>query len=101
MSKPRAYTVEEARTRYLKHVRHLAEYWSQVPNKTPLEMCEGVVFSMLVVFDGGSGGHPAIDLVLRPHPDDKAFLQGEGENWTEDGTVINADDQLHERFYHA
>lgn len=63
-------------------------------------MCEGVAFSILNILDGTTMSLPAFNLTLSPHPDDKEFLQGEGENWYEDGTVINDDVMLHEMFYH-
>lgn len=92
-----AFPAEQLRDDFLANARGLARYWSELPDKTPLERTEGLLFSVLVMIDGGSGGFPcALDLVARPHPDDKAYHQAEGEPWVEDGTVLNASDQLHE-----
>lgn len=97
MNTPRAYTEEEARDIFLERVRHLSEYWAEVPDKTPRERCDGLVFSILNVFDGTSGWHPALNISLSPHPDDMHFHQTEGSNWYEPGMVIN-DCMLHELF---
>jgi hypothetical protein len=58
----------------------------------------GLVHSMLARLDGSAGG-PTLNLVARPHPDDKAYHQSLGEDWIEDGTVLNADVLLHELLY--
>jgi hypothetical protein len=93
------YTKEEMREMFLEQARALAFYWSR-QNGHPIDLIEGAMFSLLNVFDGMSGGFPcAIDLVLRPHPDDKEFHISEGEKWVEDGMCINDDVMLHEMFY--
>lgn len=87
---------EKAREMFLDQVRFLCHYWAD-QNGGKLEACEGLAFSIMNIFDGSSGGFPAaIDLVLRPHPDDKDFNIGEGEDWIVDGQVINDDCHLHE-----
>ena len=94
----RAYTEDEVREQFLAHIRHLARYWATIPDRqTPLERCEGLAFSILNIFDGTTD-LPAFDIVLSPHPDDKAFHQSEGKNWYEPGMMIN-DCMLHELFY--
>jgi hypothetical protein len=96
---PKAYTKEEMRQMFLDHCRSIAFYWSQLGDITPREMCDGVVFSILNVFDGCSGGFPcAIDLVMAPHPEDKDYHTSNGENWVEPGQVINDDVMLYELF---
>lgn len=97
MSEPRAYTAEEARAMFLEHAHSIATYWANVPNKTPTERCHGVVFSLLVMLDGGSGGMPGFDVYPAPHPDDMDYLERQGENWWSDADVIN-DCQLHEQY---
>jgi hypothetical protein len=96
----RAYTAEEARDMFLSAARMLAHYWATTPQGgTTQERCEGVVFSLLNCIDGTSGSFPcALDLTLRPHPDDKAFHIAEDESYFEPGMVIN-DAMLHELFY--
>lgn len=96
---PRAWTPDEMKEKFLRLVLATAEEWAGYPDKTPLGRCEGLAFSLLATFDGESGGFPAVDLALRPHEDDKAFQQGLGENWIEDGTTINATSYLHEEWH--
>ena len=97
----RAYTAKEMRERFLEQARILAGYWAGLRDKTPQEVADGVAFSILNVIDGTSAGLPAMDLVLSPHPDDKAYHEAEGENWPEPGQVINAGCLLHELYYQA
>ena len=100
MDEPRAYTPEEVREEFLATLRQLAFYWSQQSEHTAREMCDGVIFSVLNIFDGTAMGLPAMDIVLRPHPDDANFLENDGENWYEDGMAINDfDGLLHEIYY--
>jgi hypothetical protein len=95
----RPYTKEEMRKMFLDVCRDTARYWSKVENRTPQEMCDGVVFSMLNIFDGMSGGFPAaVNLTLEPHPTDKEYRISNDENWVEPGQVINDDVMLHEIF---
>lgn len=96
----RAHTKEEMREMFLQLCRETALYWSTVECKTPRKMCDGVVFSMLNIIDGMSGGFPAaIDLVMQPHPDDKEYNISINENWVEPGQVINDDVMLHEFYF--
>jgi hypothetical protein len=80
--------------------RSYADYWASpaVDRATCHERLQGLVHSILCIFDGVSGGMPAFDIVARPHPDDKEYHRQNGENWIEDGTVIN-DAMLHELLY--
>lgn len=98
MSKP--INKEQAREAFLEHVRSVARYWAD-PNvscETVLERCEGVAFSILVLLDGGAR-LPAHDVVVRPHPEDKAYHIENDDDYYVDGIVINDDCQLHELFY--
>jgi hypothetical protein len=80
--------------------RELTRYWAGVEDRTVEERLSGLLHSILVIIDGQSGGFPcALDLVCRPHPEDKAYHIIEGEDWIEDGTVLNADVLLHELLY--
>jgi hypothetical protein len=94
----KAKTAEEIREDILAHIRHIAHYWASLPDKTAQERCDGVAFSILALIDGHTDSAPAIDLVMRPHPGDKAFHQAEGEDWIKDGTVVNDDCLLHELY---
>ena len=98
-SKPVAYATEEARDMYLSHMRMLVDYWSKESyGKTERERMEGLVFSILVMLDGGSSSLPAVDISLSPHESDKEFLTSIGEKHFEDGMIIN-DCQLHDLWY--
>lgn len=92
----RAFTPKEARNDLLSHIAGIAKYWADLPNKTPLERCNGLAFSILCIFDGSTMSLPAIDLVLSPHPSDMEFHKNEETNWYEPGQVINTDTMLHE-----
>lgn len=98
---PPAYTKEEMRDMFMQHVRFMAQYWATtVTTGTLQERIEGFAHSLLKTIDGCAGGFPcAIDLVLRPHPDDKAFHIREGDKWVQDGMVVNDDCHLHGLFY--
>src|SRR5215216_6428595 len=94
---PRAKTAEEVRLEMLEQMKIVAHYWATLPGKTAEERCDGVVFSILNIFDGSTMALPAMNLVLAPHPDDKEFFQQEGRNWYPDQLMIN-DCQLHEEY---
>lgn len=97
----RAYTVEEMRERFMDILRFTARYWADVKegDRDAYSRIMGFAHSMLCIFDGVSEGMPAIDLILRPHPDDKRFNIDEGDNWIEDGMVINESCHLHDLLY--
>lgn len=92
----RAYTPEETREMFLGQIKSICRSWSEVDCETELYRCEGVAFSILNILDGTSS-LPAFDLLVRPHPDDKAFHEAEGDNYFEDGQMVN-DCYLHEEF---
>lgn len=99
-STPRAKAPEEVRDDFMDTCRALADYWAspQVARGSCHERLSGLLHSILCVFDGVSGGLPAFDIAASPHPDDKEFCRGEGEDWIEPGTVIN-DCMLHDLLY--
>jgi hypothetical protein len=93
------YTKEEMRQMFIDQCKATASFWSRVEDNTPREMCDGVVFSILNIIDGCSGGFPAaINLVMEPHPEDKEYCISNDENWVEPGQVINDDAMLHEMY---
>lgn len=91
--KPRAYTAEEITQEYLQFMQARVEYWSRQPNQTPLQMCEGVMFSILCMLDGSST-LPGTRVLVEPHPDDKQDSIDNGCNWYEPGTEINLTHEL-------
>lgn len=97
MSEPRAYTKEEVQGFLLSHLSSLVDYWDTAKEAgSQKERLGGLAFSILAVIDGASICLPAIDLVLRPHPDGKKYHQDQDEDWFEDGMVINKDVSLHD-----
>jgi hypothetical protein len=102
---PREYTLAEVRRQFLDTVKALARYWGdekQVIGHSPLERCEGLAFSILVLLDGMSAGMPGFALVPSFHPGDPKHLKESGENWypTQDVTCdIREDVMMHEEFY--
>lgn len=90
---PRAYTAEEVTQQYLYDMQCIAKLWSMQPNQTPLQMCEGVVFSILCLLDGSSI-FPGTKVLIDPHPDDKKYNIDNGSNWYEPGTEINLTHEL-------
>ena len=97
---PRPRTKEEMRELFLDCCRSVADYWSRVEGRTPREMCDGAIFSLLNILDGTAGDFPcAVNLVMQPHSSDRQFCISEGENWVEEGQVINDDVMLHEMYY--
>ena len=97
MSRP--HTDEEVRDKILHEIKSLERYWDSLPDKTSAEKLSGLSFSILTMIDGCGMDLPVMDITLRPHPDDKAFHESEGENYFENGMVVNEHILLHE-FYH-
>lgn len=75
----------------------ISEYWGNCA-KNPKEAADGAIFSMLNLIDGSRMEMPAMDLVLRPHPEDKAYCIDAEEDYFEDGMVINDETMLHEEY---
>ncbi len=92
----KAKTVDEVKEEFLSQVKCIAHYWANLPDKTSLERCDGVAFSILNILDGCSS-LPAFDLLVSPHEDDKQFNIDEGEDYYEPKMMIN-DCMLHEEY---
>jgi hypothetical protein len=92
------YTEEEVRQRLFSDLRFLCNYWARQTDSHPTEQerMEGLIFSILVIFDGGTG-FPAKDIRLAPHKDDKAYYIENGEKYYKPNMLIN-NCQLHEGF---
>lgn len=103
--KPRAMTSEEMRGVILGHIRSTLEYWTTVKlDKVDIEngdelrhRMNGLVFSILVMFDGGASGIPTLNIIPSPHPSDEEFHKNEGTNWWSE-IVIN-ECELHGSWY--
>lgn len=54
---------QELTKEFLEHIKHgIVEYWSNLPDKSDSEKCDGVAFSILTLLDGYSGGMPAYEV---------------------------------------
>ena len=89
------YTQAEVKKEFIGNVQAIVNYWNSAPDLS--DRCHGVAFSILNLIDGYRG-MPSIDLVLRPHTEDKEFSIENGEKYYQDGMVINNDAMLHEEF---
>jgi hypothetical protein len=98
MKMSRAYTAEEARKILLDQMRDYAQYWSTVTDRSVEEKMSGLCFSILNIFDGTTLILPGMDIVLRPHPDDKQYHIEEDSDYFEEGMIIN-DCVLHDQWY--
>jgi hypothetical protein len=95
------------REKFLDQIRANLEYWLATDLSRPEFKAEiakvgearyrmdGLVFSILVLIDGGTGAMPPMDLIPTPHPDDEEFNRNRGANWWPSGVVIN-ECQLHD-----
>ncbi len=96
------YTPEEIRQKLYSYLKGLCAYWSNIKpegshNTTEKERMEGLCFSILVMFDGGTC-FPAMDIRMSPHESDKQYLLDRGERYYEPGMLIN-DCSMHDEFY--
>src|SRR5688500_7730912 len=91
-------SAEEIRREFLDHVWTRIDFWEGVENESCRDKLEGLTHSLLALLDG-SGDFPSVDLIVRPHPDDKAFLEAEGEDWYPDGCNFVSGVMLHEQLY--
>jgi hypothetical protein len=103
MAEPRALTAEEMRAAMFEHMAAMLAYWRDVElHMKPAEQSEiqyrmeGFLFSLLVMFDGGSADLPAMAITPMPHPEDEAYCRDQGENWWSEEEIN--DTQMHEVF---
>ena len=97
MSKP--IDKKTARDMFIDHLKSVVQYWKNESRASDADSkLDGVLHSFLCVLDGVSS-HPSIDLVLRPHPDDKAYHEEQDEDYYVDVMVINDDVMLHDLLY--
>jgi len=84
---PTAFTEDEIRAKFLKHVNGLITYWngeggSNVdPNRPPREKLEGLAFSILAMLDGSSMDLPGFSVTPCPHESDEQYHKDRGERW--------------------
>ena len=100
MSEPRAKTAAELRDEFMDMCRGAVGYWAEPGlDRDCTGRLQGLLHSILCIIDGVTMGIHGFDLVAAPHSEAKEFHRGEGENWSEPGTVINGDVMLHEHLY--
>lgn len=90
MNKPRAYTEEEIRAKFISHIQSLVKYWHS-ESRTPdtLGKLEGLAFSIMSAIDGSAVALPSFKLIASPHPEDKEYLISEGENYYPENVDIS------------
>lgn len=94
-----AITKEDARESFLASIRQYAFYWSRQEG-TKKDIADGMAHSILTLIDGNAGmSICSMDLVLRPHEDDKQFHIDDGDDYAQDGMVINDDCHLHSMYF--
>ena len=79
-TKPRAYTEEEIREKFIEAVKVNTRYWEEQEDLSVHDRVEGAVFSALVILDGESF-LPGFAVIPRPHPDDRDYDISNGRNW--------------------
>jgi hypothetical protein len=104
----RAFTAEEVRANLFEMLAALINEWETADltrpefvraiaktGKSELHYrLDGLVFSILNMFDGGCGFMPSFNLTVDPHPDDRAFHEQRGEDYYE--SISISDTSLHE-----
>jgi hypothetical protein len=91
----KAYTKEQVQEMILSHLHQVARYWATQTGGSCEEKINGAIFSVLAMLDGATD-LPAMDIILRPHPDDREYCLKGGENYFKNGMAINDDVMLHE-----
>lgn len=104
---PRAYTAEEGRAMFFEHISGIYSYWRDIDlppgwnakgqSETEYRM-EGFLFSLFVLFDGGSGFMPGFNIFPAPHEDDEEYRRSQGENWWSPTEPINDNVSMHDSF---
>lgn len=90
----------DARDMFYKAIRGAIWYWLREERTPSVDgKLDGLAFSILNIIDGTGMQMPAIDLILRPHPEDKSYHEAKGEDWFADGMCINDDVLLHELWH--
>jgi len=77
---PREKTMDEVRKEFFERVvaRCVDVVFNE--NKSKKDAVEAAIFAVLTTLEG-SGDFPFCAVVPQPHPDDKQFWEGEGEDW--------------------
>lgn len=95
----RALSKEELREQVMQHIRSVVDKAATQAGLTEQERCDVVAIAILGLLDGAYVNLPGFDIVARPHPDDMPYDIANGNDYIQDGTVINDDCQLRELYY--
>jgi hypothetical protein len=101
-STSRAYTQDEVRDKFLTHVAHLVEFWSNLQNGMPYRTrLEGLAHSILASLDGSAAALPGFVVAPAPHPTDCTYCMEQGENWYPEAPAVECDiaGHLHELIF--
>lgn len=91
----REYTRDETQAMFLRNVKETVRFWSEDDGHSIEERISGAIFGVFVVLDGESAALPAFTVTPHPHEDDRAYNQGNGDNWYPDDVNIAGD--LHDK----
>jgi hypothetical protein len=92
MSELRVFTKEEVLNDFMDGIRSLVDYWSSedyVKDRDQRYRLQGLAHSILTLIDGLSSDNPGFNLVVNVHPEDKEYNIKRGENYYENGMIIN------------
>lgn len=95
MSRP--MTKQECRDRFLSEIREYARYWESLGGQSTRERLDGLAFSVLALLDGESAGLPGFTVIPCPHPGNRDYYMGKGEDYWPDDVDISV--CLHEEFF--
>lgn len=98
----REFTKEEVRAEFLRNAKNIANYWATLEGKTAEERCQGTLFSMLVMLDGGNGNSPGFAVLPAPHESDKQYYIDNKQNYYSevpaDAVKLDIAGTLHEEY---
>jgi hypothetical protein len=107
MSESRELTREEVQDLFLRQIAAYIDFWlDEARAPTMRDKMQGLVFSILVILDGGSP-LPGFLVAPSPHESDRAYAIENGKNWfPPDAQEVSCDiaGNLHEiwcRYYKA
>lgn len=76
------YTTEEVRDLFLEQIASLVDHWINEDRAPKLkDKMNGLVHSILVIFDGKSSDMPAFIVAPMPHKNDKDYNINKGNEW--------------------
>ena len=78
----RAYTIKEARKKFLTQCRSTVDYWENESRATTSkEKLEGLMFSILSLLDGCNANNPGFLLIPYAHETDEEYAKSIGEKY--------------------